>query len=65
MPIDIEQLATQIYVQTVSPNIMERVVQGSSLEERFKGAAAHSIAAAEEFARAYDEQTTLPTAPGA
>ncbi|OGA22287.1 MAG: hypothetical protein A3I02_04540 [Betaproteobacteria bacterium RIFCSPLOWO2_02_FULL_67_26] len=59
MSIDIMQLATQIYVQTVSPGIMERVVQGSSLEKLFKGAAAQSIAAAEEFARAY-EQTTPP-----
>ena len=65
MPINIEQLATQIYIQTVSPNIMERATQGSNLDKLFKGAAAHSIAAAEEFARAYDEQTTLPTAPGA
>lgn len=57
MPIDIQQLAMQIYIQTVSPGIMDRVVQGSSLDKLFKGAAAHSIAAAEEFARAV-EQTT-------
>jgi hypothetical protein len=57
MPIDIQKLAMQIYIQTVSPGIMERVVQGSSLEKLFKGAAAHSIAAAEEFARAYQETT--------
>ena len=54
MKIDIQQLAMQIYIQTVSPGIMDRVVQGSSLEKLFKGAAANSIAAAEEFARAYD-----------
>ena len=65
MPIDIERLATQIYVQTVSPNILERASQGSNLEKLFKGAAVHSIAAAEEFARAYNEQATLPAAPGA
>jgi hypothetical protein len=55
MPIDIQQLAMQIYIQTVSPGIMDRVVQGSSLEKLFKGAATNSIAAAEEFARAYDQ----------
>ena len=57
MAIDIQQLAMQIYVQTVSPGIMDRVVQGSSLEKLFKGAAENSIAAAEEFARVC-EQTT-------
>jgi hypothetical protein len=57
MSIDIQQLAMQIYIQTVSPCIMDRVVQGSSLDKLFKGAAANSIAAAEEFARAV-EQTT-------
>ncbi len=55
MSIDIKQLAMQIYIQTVSPGIMDRVVQGSSLEKLFKGAAANSIAAAEEFARAYEQ----------
>ena len=65
MPIDIKQLATQIYIQTVSPCIMERATQGSSLDKLFKGAAANSIAAAEEFARAYDAQTTLAAAPAA
>jgi len=64
MSIDIKQLATQIYIQMVSPCIMERASQGSNLDKLFKGAAANSIAAAEEFARAYDEQTTLPAAPG-
>jgi hypothetical protein len=54
MAIDVQQLAMQIYIQTVSPGIMDRVVQGSSLEKLFKGAAANSIAAAEEFARAYE-----------
>jgi len=63
MTIDIEQLAAQIYIQTVSPCILERASQGSSLGKLFKGAAAHSIAAAEEFARVYSEQTTLPTVP--
>ena len=57
MAIDVQQLAMQIYIQTVSPGIMDRVVQGSSLEKLFKGAATHSIAAAEEFARAYEETT--------
>jgi hypothetical protein len=55
MKIDIQQLAMQIYIQTVSPGIMDRVVQGSSLEKLFKGAAVNSIAAAEEFARAYEQ----------
>jgi hypothetical protein len=55
MPIDIQQLAMQIYIQTVSPGIMDRVVQGSSLEKLFKGAATNSIAAAEEFARAFEK----------
>ena len=64
MSIDIEQLATLIYVQTVSPNIMERATQGSNLDKLFKGAAAHSIAAAQEFARTYGEQVTLPAAVG-
>lgn len=57
MSIDIQQLAMRIYIQTVSPGIMERVVQGVSLDKLFKGAARNSIAAAEEFARAC-EQTT-------
>lgn len=57
MSIDIQQLAMQIYIQTVSPGIMDRVAQGSSLDKLFKGAATNSIAAAEEFARAC-EQTT-------
>lgn len=65
MPIDIQQLATQIFVQTVSPGIMERVVQGSNLDKLFKGAAAQSIAAAEAFARAYDERDALPAARSA
>jgi hypothetical protein len=57
MAIDVQQRAMQIYIRTVSPGIMDRVVQGSSLEKLLKGAAANSIAAAEEFARAC-EQTT-------
>ena len=52
MAIDIQQLAMQIYIQTVSPGIMGRVAQGSSLDKLFKGAATNSMAAAEEFARA-------------
>ena len=64
MAIDIEQLAAQIYVQTVSPDIMVRVSQGANLDKLYKGAAAQSIAAAEVFARAYDEQMSLPAAPG-
>jgi len=63
MTINVKQLATQIYVQTVSPCIMERVIQGSSLDKLFRGAAANSIAAAEEFARCYDQQATLPAVP--
>jgi hypothetical protein len=57
MSIDVQQLAMQIYIQTVSPGIMDRVVQGSSLEKLFKGAATNSIAAAEEFARACEQAT--------
>jgi hypothetical protein len=64
MAIDIQQLAAQIYIQTVSPDIMVRVSQGANLDKLFKGAAAQSIAAAEEFARVYDAQTTLAAAPG-
>jgi len=63
MAIDIEQLAAQIYVQTVSPDIMVRVSQGANLDKMFKSAAAQSIAAAEEFARACNAQTTLVAAP--
>ena len=62
MAIDIEQLAAQIYVQTVSPDIMVRVSQGANLDKLFKGAAAQSIAAAEEFARAYEGQAALRAA---
>ncbi len=64
MAIDIQQLAAQIFVQTVSPDIMVRVSQGANLDKLFKGAAAQSIAAAEEFARAYDAQSSLAIAPG-
>ena len=63
VPIDIERLATRIYVETVSPCIMERATQGSNLDKLFKAAAANSIAAAEEFARAYDGQKALSAAP--
>ena len=63
MSINIQQLAMQIYVQTVSPCIMERTIQGSSLDKLFKGAAASSIAAAEEFARSYEKQAVLPAVP--
>ena len=58
MAIDVQQLAMQIYIQTVSPGIRDRMAQGTSLEKLFRGAAANSIAAAEEFARAC-EQTTV------
>lgn len=63
MPIDIEQLATQIYIQMIAPCLMERASQGSNLDKLYKAAAANSIAAAEEFARAYDGQKKLSTAP--
>lgn len=63
MPIDIERLATQIYIQMIAPCLMERASQGSNLDKLFKGAAANSIAAAEEFARAYDSQKALAAAP--
>jgi hypothetical protein len=63
MAIDIEQLAAQIYVQTVSPDIMVRVSQGANLDKLFKGAAAQSIAAAEEFARAFEKREVLSAAP--
>ena len=56
MPIDTEQLATQIYIQMIAPCLMERASQGSNLDKLYKAAAANSIAAAEEFARAYDGQ---------
>jgi hypothetical protein len=65
MPIDIEQLAAQIYIQTVSPDIMVRVSQGANLDKMFKSAAAQSILAAEEFARACNAQPALATASGA
>lgn len=58
MAIDVQQLAMQIYIQTVSPGIRDRMAQGTSLEKLFKGAATNSIAAAEEFARTC-EQTTV------
>ena len=63
MAIDIEQLAAQIYAQTVSPDILVRVSQGANLEKLFKTAAVQSIAAAEEFSRACNAQTTLAAAP--
>jgi len=63
MAIDIQQLAAQIYIQTVSPDIMVRVSQGANLDKLFKSAASQSILAAEEFARAYDAQTALAAAP--
>jgi hypothetical protein len=62
MAIDIEQLAAQIYVQTVSPDIMVRVSQGANLDKLYKTAAAQSIAAAEAFSRACAEQTAPPAA---
>jgi hypothetical protein len=57
MAIDVQQLAMQIYIQTVSPGIMDRVAQGTSLEMLFKGAAAKSMAAAEEFVPACGQTT--------
>ena len=60
MPIDIERLAMQIYTQMIAPCLMERASQGSKL---YKTAAANSIAAAEEFARAYDGQKTSSAVP--
>ena len=63
MPIDIERLATQIYIQMIAPCLMERASQGSNLDKLFKAAAANSIAAAEEFARAYDGQKTSSAVP--
>ena len=65
MTINIQQLATQIYIQMVSPLILERASQGSNLDKFFKGAAANSIAAAEEFARCYEKQAVLPAIPAA
>ena len=64
MPIDTRQLATQIYIQMIAPCLMERASQGSNLDKLYKTAAANSIAAAEEFARAYDGQKTSSAAPG-
>jgi hypothetical protein len=63
MPIDIERLATQIYIQMIAPCLMERASQGSNLDKLFKSAAANSITAAEEFARAYDGQKMASAAP--
>lgn len=57
MAIDVQQLAMQIYIQTVSPGIMDRVIQGSSLEKLFKAAAENSIAAAEAFAHVFEKTT--------
>jgi hypothetical protein len=63
VPIDIERLATQIYTQMIAPCLMERASQGSNLDKLYKTAAANSIAAAEEFARAYDGQKTSSAVP--
>lgn len=62
MAIDVEQLAAQIYVQTVSPDIMVRVSQGANLDKMYKAAAVQSLAAAEVFARACEEQPAVPAA---
>jgi len=62
MAVDIKQLAAQIYVQTVSPDIMVRVSQGANLDKMYKAAAAQSLAAAEAFAHACEEQAALPAA---
>ena len=63
MAIDIERLAAQIYIQTVSPDIMVRVSQGANLDKLYKGAAEQSIAAAEEFARSCEKRKVLSAAP--
>ena len=63
MAINVEQLATQIYIQMIAPCLMERASQGSNLDKLYKAAAANSIGAAEEFARAYDAQKSLSAAP--
>jgi hypothetical protein len=63
MSIDIERLATQIYIQMIAPCLMERASQGSNLDKLFKSAAANSITAAEEFARAYAGQKTQSAVP--
>jgi len=60
MSVNIRQLATQIYIQAVSPRIMENALYGPGLDKLFKEAAGNSIAAAEEFARAYERQASLP-----
>ncbi len=65
MPVDIKQHAAQICSQTVSPDIMVRVSLGADLDKMSKAAASQSIAAAEAFARAREEQMALPAAPGA
>jgi hypothetical protein len=64
MPVDIPQLAAQIYVLTVSPDIMVRVSQGANLDKMYKAAAAQSLAAAAVFARACQEQAAVPEAAG-
>jgi hypothetical protein len=63
VPIDTERLATQIYIQMIAPCLMERASQGANLDKLFKTAAANSIAAAEEFARACDGQKASSAAP--
>jgi len=63
MTIDVERLATQIYVEMVSPCIMDRASQGVNLDKLFRSAAANSIAAAEAFVRCYEQQRSLPAVP--
>jgi hypothetical protein len=47
----------------IAPCLMERASQGSNLDKLYKTAAANSIAAAEEFARAYDGQKLSSAVP--
>ncbi len=62
MAIDIKQLAAQIFIQTVSPDIMVRVSQGANLDKMYKAAAVQSLVAAEVFARTCEEQSAVPAA---
>lgn len=51
MAIDVEQLALQIYIATVSPGILQRVFTGQPLDNLYRRAAEQSLLAAEEFER--------------
>ena len=63
MTINVKQLATQIYIQTVAHCIGDRTIRRPDLDGLFRSAAESSIAAAEEFARCYEKQATLPAVP--